>query len=461
MIAEYQGLQVPVINDLTFELASGECLALCGPSGSGKTTAMRALFGLTPAQLQVRGTRLYAGGCPAHQLGRRVPGGIAFILQEPAANFAPHLEIGTQLSDINSKLFPLAVPNWAARLGLQDLPRLLRQLPDQCSGGELQRLALIAALLQAPGLLVADEPTAALDAAGRAGWCALVRELLEQGLAVLLATHDPTVLAGVATRRLLLDSVAVPPHTGPAAHSASRARETVPGGNLLEIQLHGRQATPSRAAEPELAFSVAKAGCTALVGPSGSGKSSVLHLALGLPTPYSGSVRFAGSALQPWPDASRRHTVGRMATVLQDSRQGLNPHLTVSEIVVATLRRTHRRRSTCVPLAEAKLEALGIGPGLWNRRPADLSVGQAQRVALVEALAVGPELLVADEPTSAQDARSRVLVVACLLQARQEQGMALLLATHDLELVSALGATLITLEAHARLEQADLPPALL
>jgi peptide/nickel transport system ATP-binding protein len=192
---------------------------------------------------------------------------------------------------------------------------------------------------------------------------------------------------------------------------------------------------------------LAAGGCIAVVGPSGSGKTSLLNAVLGLPTPLGARVEWRGLPLLPWPDASRLRTAGSMAAVLQEARQTLNPHRPVLDGVAAAFRRRGEDQGASRRHAETDLRAAGVAEELWNRRPGTLSVGQAQRVALAQALAVRPALLVCDEPTSAQDAQHRQYVVASLRRAQLEHGTAVLLATHDFALVEALGATVVTVDA--------------
>lgn len=445
-----------IVSGLSLEIKAGECVALCGPSGSGKSTACLAPFGMAAPNLEAAGTHTLSG-MPAAVAGRKYrSGAVAFVLQEPAANFAPHLPVGVQLHDLSKDT---NFENWlikrATQLGLLELERLLLQLPAQCSGGELQRLALIAALAQRPQLLVADEPTAALDAASRVAWCRLVGEHCEQGLAVLLVSHDASVLAEMADRRVTLDhqpaaiaaSAVFPPASDCVPEMSARrpAHAQARPAALLRMEVAGgvRRNAPDAPAPWQLALPAGT--CVALVGPSGSGKTSLLQAALGLPTPLATRVEWAGSPLLPWPDATRRAIAGQMAAVPQDARLALNPYRPVLDSVAAAFRRrgvdwrTSRRR------AEEALAAVGLTAEHWRRRPAALSVGQAQRAALVQALAVEPALLVCDEPTSAQDSWHRELVVRCLLRAQNAQGVAVLLATHDLEMAETLGATCVRL----------------
>lgn len=438
----------PILRELDLAVGAGECVALCGPSGSGKTTACLAPFRLTGRNLAVEGTATVTGESAWSRVGQVTTGGVAFVFQEPLGNFSPHLKIKLQLHDLNKKPNLEILAEWAAELGLDEFPRLLEQFPGQCSGGELQRLALLAALAQDPALLVADEPTAALDAGGRTAWSELVRRQMGLGLAVLLVTHDETLLQLLDSRRVGL----APVDTPSSVHSSKPATTNLsPQAALLAVRLTpGSRAPTGRVvvdgkfrdvnAGDGGGFSLAAGQCLALVGPSGGGKSSVLNLVLGLPSPVQGEVIWDGTRLGPWPSGNRRAVAGQMAAVLQDARSGLNPHRRIEDSVAAAFRKAGHSWRACRQLAAAELAALGVPVEAWQRRPSTLSVGQAQRVALAIAMAVRPALVVCDEPTSAQDAAHRALVIRRLLDARDRQGCAVLLATHDLELAQALDA---------------------
>jgi peptide/nickel transport system ATP-binding protein len=445
-----EGDSLRIVSGLNLELQRGECVALTGRSGCGKTSACLAPFGLLDRRLEMTGVARFAGHPASNGPAQAGTERVAFVLQEPGNNFAPHLRIDSQITDLYHYSSPEKVHQWCAELGLGDSARLLQQYPNQCSGGELQRLALVAALAQDPALLVADEPTAALDSATRDAWCRLVRRQCEQGLAVLLVTHDPAVLAAIAHRQIPVGDALVP-----AAGPTPLAKKFVLSGSdrLLAVRLAqpvGVQ-TLSNGEGTGIALGAGQSLC--VTGPSGAGKSSLLRLVLGLPSPWNGAVEWLGQNLRPWPHESRKQLGSAMGAVLQDARGSLNPNRTVLDAVSAGFRRSGNSWRAAQQRAAEELVALGVPAECWLRTPTELSVGQAQRVALAQALAHTlpqvlarqPALLVLDEPTGAQDRDHRQLIIDRLAVAQHQHGAALLVATHDVELVAALGGQTLPL----------------
>lgn len=424
----------PLVEDLGFTLQSGDCIAMLGPSGSGKTTACLAAFGLTSDSCEIDGSyRLRETRAPAGTLPNRAPPEIAFILQAPGDNFSPYARISGQLNDCyRFSLFHR--PSEIARelafdLGLPDFGALIQRSPNRLSRGEIQRLALVAALVAGPRLLVADEPTAALDERSRQRWCEVVnRWRARTGMAIWLVTHDMRVVDALGARTIELASSLR--ETEPAPVPAQVVPRPVRPTTVPLLTLAGRQLRPG--------------GCLILTGVSGSGKSSLLHsiaaAVVGSSPPHPTGVSLVGPdwvRLPPGPAG--------LAMVFQDARTGLNPHRAIVDSLQAVLmRRGVAKRCESEAWIQTEFAALDLPAALAARRPEALSAGEVQRVALLLALASAPRLLLCDEPTSALGASHRRRVVDRLRQA-QASGTALLIATHESTLAAALGAATFSL----------------
>lgn len=384
---------IQLVDDLHLALRPGECVAMTGPSGIGKTSVCLGTFGLARGPLEVRGNYWLDGvRQPAGTLPRTQRGGVGFVLQEPSENFSPDIRIIPQLFDASaekrtSEFFALA-DSLTQELGFEGLAGLSARRPGQLSRGEVQRLALVAALLRHPRLLVVDEPTANLDAAHRQRWCRVVnRWRLETGMAVWVATHDPAVVSG------------------------------------LEARVVGWSPSPAdclAAVGDDLAGVPGLAPALLLTGPSGSGKTTLL------------------AALASLASAGRRGTDHRCSMLFQEARTGLNPyHPVVDSLAEVIVRAESVDRARARHRALEELARLDLALELGDRKPAELSTGQAQRAALALALVSRPAVLFCDEPTSALGAVHRGFVMRRLRQARVD-GTSLVVASHDEELVRSL-----------------------
>jgi ABC-type glutathione transport system ATPase component len=479
-----------LVEGVSAELAAGECLAVLGSSGSGKTQLTLAPFGLAAGR--ATGSARLAGeelvGAPERRLRALRGHNVGFVFQQPATALAPHLSIGAQLSEAwrqagaarpgRDELIRLL-----ARVGLPGGAALIGRYPHQLSGGQRQRVMIAGAIAHGPRLLVADEPTAALDAALRAEVMALFDRLrAEDGLAVLLVTHDlpaaarhadhflvlsegrvadagPTValadaaLAGAAadgsrpeaTRRLLaatprLDEPApAQPDPGEVLLTARDVRVTYPG--------RGWRAAPVTAVD-QASFTLSRGEALAIVGGSGSGKSTLARAVARLGPQEAGTVILAGTPLPPRARMRPGHR-RPMQPVFQDPADSLDPLRTAAAIVaepLATFRpelRADERRA----LALAALDQVGLDASYAERRPPTLSGGQAQRVAIARALVAEPAILLLDEATSALDVLVADRITRLLAALQRARGLSLLFITHDLALARRLCRRALVMEA--------------
>jgi putative ABC transport system ATP-binding protein len=400
--------------DASFEL--GEITAVVGPSGSGKSTLLRALAGLD----RPSGGSLLANG---RELSHASPGAlrrhrlstVTFVNQKAADNFVPHLTVRE-----HAESAPAAAERLLADFGLAGR---LDSKPAELSGGEQARAAFGLALVRGTPAIVADEPTAELDRDSAGRLLTAIRRHAGEGTAFVLATHDPDVIA-IADRVVYLDRGRVVDGPERRAERGGRARTAGTGELVVSVRGVGksfRQRSETVEAVRDASLELSRGEVAALLGRSGSGKSTLLLLLAGWQAPDSGEIRYepdgAPAASLPW---------RRVAFLPQ--RFGLLPELSVRENVEypARLAGELAERSDAI---EGLLVALGLDE-LADRPPHETSIGQQQRTALGRALALSPEVLLADEPTSHQDAGWRDLVWE-LLERAAAAGTSSLIATHE------------------------------
>ena len=488
-----------VVDDVSFQIAPGEKLALVGESGSGKTvTALALLRLLHDARLQ--GSAVFDDGqtrrdllaLPERQLRGLRGDEIAMIFQEPMTALNPLMPVGEQIAEVLRLKRALTQAQSAqaaiellAKTGIPEPARRAGAFPHQLSGGQRQRAMIAMALACAPRLLLADEPTTALDVSLRGQILDLLAELQrETGMAVLMITHDLNLV------RRFADRVAVMQHGRLVEQGATAQIFAAPQHAYTQKLMASKperdvvEAPPDPDAQPVLAaqdlrvtypvprpgirgwfgkdgfvavqgasFAIPPGRTLGVIGESGSGKSTLAQAALGLlPLAWvSGQLGIEGREWQHKPAADKplRRAV---QVVFQDPFSSLSPRMTIEEIVGEGLRvhapqlgAAERAARVRAALAEVGLPEAQF-PGLLARYPHEFSGGQRQRIALARALIVEPELLVLDEPTSALDVTIQKQVLALLQRLQKERGLAYLLITHDVDVIRAMAHEVLVLK---------------
>ena len=495
--------EAELVHEVSFRLAAGEKLALVGESGSGKTlTALSLLRLLDGARLQGQALFTQRDGqmqdlltLPERQMRALRGDDIAMIFQEPMTALNPLMTIGAQVAEaLRLKRGLSAAAAWQAAIGLLEKTgiaepaRRARAWPHQLSCGQRKRAMIAMALACQPRLLLADEPTTALDVSLRGQILDLLDELRrESGMAVLIITHDLNLV------RRFADRVAVMQHGRIVEQGETAALFAAPAHPYTQRLLASRPerdvdetaAAPAVSATPVLAaqalrvsypthlpgvrgwfkkgefvalhgasFSLPAGRTLGVIGESGSGKSTLAQAALGL-LPFSGELRVAGRAWQHKLRADR--PLRRIAQVVfQDPFSSLSPRMTVQEIVgegllvhaphLSAAQRSERVRQALAEVGLQEGSGAGQFPGLLARYPHEFSGGQRQRIALARALIIEPELLVLDEPTSALDVTVQKQVLTLLQKLQRERGLAYLLITHDVDVVRALAHEVLVLK---------------
>jgi peptide/nickel transport system ATP-binding protein len=499
-----ESAQVPAVRGVSLHVRPGETLALVGESGSGKSTVALAAMGLLPGNAAVTGRAAIAGtdivgtdeGGLATLRGRTV----SMVFQEPATALDPLTRIGKQIAevirnhrDVSSKDAAARAVDLLRRVGIPEPDKRAAAYPFQLSGGQRQRVVIAMAIANDPALLIADEPTTALDVTVQAEILDLLRGLAaETGTGVLLVTHNMGVVADFA------DRVAVMYHgriveTGPVEDVLLRpshdyTRRLLAAVPRLTVAEAGRRAPADEAARPDdgpdggtpaapvvdlrdvsvvfgrgrhavraldgVSLAVRPGETLGLVGESGSGKSTAARVALGLVPPTSGSVSLFGTDLARSRSRARRTLRSGIGVVLQDPVASLDARMTVGECVAEPLR-VHRRglsaqeRRTRVA---AVLDRVRLPGEIARRAPGELSGGQRQRVSLARALVLEPRLLVADEPTSALDVSVQESVLEVITELQHELGFACLFVSHDLAVVQHFARRVAVMRA-GRIEE--------
>lgn len=472
----------PRLHGLNLELGAGEVLGLVGESGSGKSLTALAVAGLLPQAARAEGQVLLNGenllALPEGKMDARRGAALGLIFQEPMNALNPLMTLGSQVAEAWRLHRPLprreAAAQAEAALDRVGLAGLAQRYPHELSGGQRQRGAIAIAMALAPRLLIADEPTTALDVRTQAQVLALLRELVrEQGCSLLLISHDLAAVAGVADRiavmkdgrlveqgpaltllraparpetaALIAASTLLPrpspsetPVRPPLLSAEGLVREYRHGARLL-----GRAQT--RRTLDDVSLSVGPGERVGLVGESGCGKSTLLRILLALEPRQAGEVRLLGRRFT----GTERELRRQVQIVFQDPAGSLDPRWRAWELVAEPLAlldpvpdRAAQRRLAC-----EWLERVGLGANAADRFAHQFSGGQRQRLAIARALILEPALLVLDEAVSALDVSIREQILALIDTLCRERGTALLFVTHDLGVVRAATDRLYVMKA--------------
>ncbi|MGB3409533.1 MAG: ABC transporter ATP-binding protein [Jannaschia sp.] len=488
------GVTSEAVKGVSFHVDKGETVAIVGESGSGKSVTALSTVSLLPDSAHVTGSITYAGtqmvGAPEKDL-RRVRGNdISFIFQEPMTSLNPLHTIEKQLSESLLLHQGLAGTKARARIldlldkvGIQDAESRLTAYPHELSGGQRQRVMIAMALANGPDLLIADEPTTALDVTIQAQILELLADLkAAEGMSMLFITHDLGIVRRFADRVCVMQHGEIV-ESGPVAdifdnpqHPYTRtllaaepkgrpdpvppgARQVVSTENLkvwfpIRKGLMKRTAGYVKAVN-DATLSVRAGETVGIVGESGSGKTT-MALAIMRLISSEGEITLEGNRIDGLKSRAMRPLRQAMQIVFQDPYGSLSPRMTVAEIVAEGLRlhdtgdaRPHREQ-----VAEI-LSETGIDPASMDRYPHEFSGGQRQRIAIARAMILRPKLVVLDEPTSALDQTVQVQIVDLLRDLQKRHGLAYLFISHDLRVVRALSHKVMVMKRGDVVESGD------
>ena len=470
------GDRAQAVSGVSFEVEKNEILCLVGESGSGKSVIAQAIMGLLPKTLGVSGGSILLEGeelttCGAARLRALRGARMAMIFQEPMTALNPVMSCGAQIDEVfQSHASSMAKAQRRGKaldilreVSIAEPSRILASYPHQLSGGQRQRVMIAMALALEPALLIADEPTTALDVTTQAQILKLIVQIQEKhGMGVLFITHDFGVVAEIAQRvavlrtgelvesgpkdavlkrpahdytKMLIRSVpTLKPHARiPEPSSVVLATRNLSKTYSTRGWLGARREV--RAAE-DVSLEVRKGQTLGIVGESGSGKSTVARCIVRLIEPSAGEIRLGGDELAHMPQRRLRALRRRVQIVFQDPYRSLNPRRTVGEAIIEGPLNYGMSRPLALERARHLLELVSMDPQALGRYPHQFSGGQRQRICIARALAVEPELLVADEAVSALDVSVQAQVLALLAEIRQRLSLAMLFITHDLRVAA-------------------------
>ncbi len=464
------------VRNVNLEVGAGEIVCLVGESGSGKSVIAQAVMGLLPRQLPVRSGEIRLQGedllaATPQRLRELRCVRMSMIFQEPMTALNPVMRCGAQIDEVlstHTDLDPAArrarIRSIIEEVHLPDPDRIIASYPHQLSGGQRQRIMIAMALVLEPALLIADEPTTALDVTTQAQILKLVKELQSKhGTGVLFITHDFGVVAEIADRvavlrlgdlvearakdellsspehaytRMLIGSVPsiVPRHRGadpsaPVVLGTQGLSKVYTSGGFLSARHEVRAAT-------DVNLQIRRGQTLGIVGESGSGKSTVARCIARLIDPTAGSIMLGGDDIAKMSVRQLQPLRRRVQMIFQDPYRSLNPRRTVGESVIEGPMNYGTSRAEAMDRANRLMELVRLDPKSLDRYPHQFSGGQRQRICIARALAMEPELLIADEAVSALDVSVQAQVLRLLDEIRDRLNLAMLFITHDLRVAA-------------------------
>jgi peptide/nickel transport system ATP-binding protein len=499
------GEPVEAVKGIDIQAHAGEVLAIVGESGSGKTVTANALLGLLPETATLSGAvvvRSRTGGetdivhASATKLREMRGRDAAMVFQEPSTALNPVYTVGWQIAeglrahkDLSKKEARAQAIDIMRRVGIPEPEKRVDDYPHQFSGGQKQRVVIAMALVLDAGLIIADEPTTALDVTVQAEILDLLRRCRDEfGATIVLITHNMGVVADLADRVIVMyrgdiieqapvrelfsapreeytrELLAAVPHVGQGKSrtqdAAAEAPTSAPAGSLIvasaaEIGYPGRFGRGGVVAVKGVDFWVAPNEVVGLVGESGSGKTTIGRAVVGLTSVVGGSLTVLGQEMRGVTQRQLAPLRPEIGFVFQDPATSFNPLLTIAECIAEPLVVHGRFSNSTAARARVNelLDAVRLPTNFGDRYPHELSGGQRQRASLARALALDPKLLIADEPTSALDVSVQAKVLDLFVQLQSDLGFACLFISHDLAVIDAVSDRIIVLQKGVIREQ--------
>jgi len=479
------------VERLSLDIADNEIVCLVGESGSGKSMTAHAILGLLPPRVSIAAdSRIVLEGTDLTKLNaaqmRKLRGErISMVFQEPMSALNPLQRIGAQVAEAlqlhnTAGLAGAAIEERCIAIieavGLPQPRQIVRSYPFQLSGGQRQRVMIAMALLNNPRLLLADEPTTALDVTTQRQILDLIQKLqADRRMGVLFITHDFGVVADIADRVVVMrhgcvveqgprDAVLRHPQHAytraliaavPGRHARSTARGGATSAPLLQIeQLKKTFVSKSGMFSPPrtvvaadgIDLAIQEGETVSVVGESGSGKSTLGRMVMRLIEPDSGRIVFASQPVLGQDAAALRAYRRQVQIIFQDPFASLNPRQKVGDAIARGPMIYGAPRAQALKAAAALLERVGLGASAVNRFPHEFSGGQRQRISIARALALKPRLLIADEAVSALDVSIQAQVLALLAELKAELGLTMMFITHDLRVAAEISNSVVVMQ---------------
>ena len=479
--------KVTLLDNLSFELLPSEILSIVGESGSGKSITAKSILGLLPKNFSVSGEIRYYEknliqtdekemlSVRGHEIG--------LIFQEPMTALNPVLSIGEQLTEsmiisrkVDSKIAYEMALEMLNRVGIPHSKERMLQFPHEFSGGMRQRILIAMMMLMEPNILIADEPTTALDVTIQAQILDLLSALVqEKKMSMILITHDMGVVAQTADRVLVMkdgkkiedgkvEEIFVGSNEDytkqllasvPRLTSNSKFKENLPKSNLISIEnlsksflrntFFSKKKISVNALE-NISLQIGHGEVVSLVGESGSGKSTLGRILLKLTNADKGTIRFDGLNFYSNKSTELKRFRSTIQIIFQDPYSSLDPKRTIGYSISEPLIIQNKYRATEIQEKVRKLlTAVGINPDSAKRYPHEFSGGQRQRIAIARAISTEPKIIVADEPTSALDVTVQAQILELLLKLKDEQNISFLFISHDLAVVQQVSDSVAVL----------------
>ena len=499
-----EGGHVQAVKNVNFALRKGETIAIVGESGSGKSVTARAIMRLLTKRATVaKGASIIMAGqdvlkLPESEMRKLRGSRVSMIFQEPMSSLNPVYTVGSQICEVlhlHNKISRADARAKAVELlrevQIPDPESRVKQYPHQLSGGQRQRVMIAMALANRPDILIADEPTTALDVTVQAQILNLIKDLKDKyGMAVILITHDLTVVRQFADRVYVMQHGEVKEHNTTKVLFAKplhpytqrllssdpkgianplvgeqpsiltgknvRVTYTLKKGGLFNATYHPLQAVDG------LSLDLKRGETLGLVGESGSGKTTFGQALIRLLNPQEGEISFDGKRIEKLDRDGLRPFRSRMQIVFQDPFSSMNPRMSVRQIIEEGLIVNKIGSSDADRLDRVKkaLTDSGMPTDILSRFPHEFSGGQRQRLAIARAIAMEPEFIMLDEPTSALDLSVQAQIIELLRKLQRERGLSYLFISHDLKVVRALCHRVIVMQHGQIVEQGQVADVL-